>query len=129
MLNINKEKMENKKVINVKEKLSEEHWEKLLELYDWVLNLKKKESFVMFPTDDWDKLPFAISIILKEINSIKQADVHHVHISKFLQIRGGLTDLLIRYNEEESNKEKIEFYSLLDLQKEMETIFPKGRWF
>tara|TARA_R100000935_G_C2803958_1_gene151781 strand:- start:586 stop:954 length:369 start_codon:yes stop_codon:yes gene_type:complete len=122
--------MENKKVINVKEKLSEEHWEKLLELYDWVLKLKKKDSFVMFPTDDWDKLPFAISIILKEIISIKQADVHHVSIDRFLQIRGAVTDLLVSYNQEENNKEKIDFYSLLDLQKEMETIYPKGgRWF
>tara|TARA_R110002110_G_scaffold71399_1_gene190921 strand:- start:4728 stop:5111 length:384 start_codon:yes stop_codon:yes gene_type:complete len=127
MLNINQGKMENKKVINVKEKLSEEHWEKLLDLYDWVLNYKKKESFVMFPTDDWDKLPFALSIILKEIKSIKQAEVPKDKISKMLQIRGGLTDLLVKYNQEENNKEKIEFYGLLDLQKQMETIYPKGR--
>ena len=46
-----------------------------------------------------------------------------------LQIRGGLTDLLVKYNREENNKEKIEFYGLLDLQKQMETIYPKGRQF
>ena len=81
----------------------------------------------MFPTDDWDKLPFALSIILKEIKSIKQAEVPKDKISKMLQIRGGLTDLLVKYNQEENNKEKIEFYGLLDLQKQMETIYPKGR--
>jgi len=118
--------MENKKVINVKEKLSEDHWEKLLDLYDWILNHKEKSSYVSFPEDDWDKLPFALSIILNEFKSVKDKDVPKEKISKFLQIRMGVTDLLSRYNEEKSNEEKISFYSLLDLEKEMKALFPHG---
>ena len=118
--------MENKKVINVKEKLSEDHWEKLLDLYDWILNHKEKSSYVSFPEDDWDKLPFALSIILNEFKSVKDKDVPKEKISKFLQIRMGVTDLLSRYNEEKSNEERISFYSLLDLEKEMKALFPHG---
>ncbi len=118
--------MKNKKVINVKEKLSEDHWEKLLDLYDWIINYKEKSSYVAFPTDDWDKLPFALSIILKEFKSVKEKEVPKDKISKFLQIRMGVTDLLTRYNEEKSNQERISFYCLLDLEKEMKTLFPHG---
>ena len=118
--------MSNQNVINVKETLSLEHWEKLLDLYDWIINYKEKSSYVSFPEDDWDKLPFALSIILNEFKSVKEKEVPKDKISRFLQIRMGVTDLLVRYNLEESNRERIKFYGLSDLEKEMKTLFPHG---
>ena len=90
--------MNNQKVINVKEALSSEHWEKLLALYEWIINYKEKPTYVSFPTDDLDKLPFALSIILNEFISVKQSEVPKDKINRFLQIRSAVTDLLVRYN-------------------------------